>query len=195
MAVGLRPSTHVAVARLCRASMIESTVDLSWFTAFSMRRTRVFQISDPTVEGITSIPRGSKFEASTSRDRLINRRANLAHLQSNMDQAGGRQSGNVYAIQRKLMAEHHKAKSKVHSSAGVGGGVSMWPSMDDMRLTRREANLLVLFCGVLILGTMSIFLICHGKRFWTNPLKTTLSSCIPILNNAVGTCTRLLLAN
>ena len=81
------------------------------------------------------------------------------------DNYPGRQSGYIYAAQRELMKKHHEAKSRVHSVSGVGGGVSLWPAMDDMRLTRREANWLVISCGLLILGTMSVFLACHGG--WT----------------------------
>ncbi len=82
------------------------------------------------------------------------------------DNYPGRQSGYIYAAQRELMKKHHEAKSRVGAVSGVGGGVSMWPAMDDMRLTRKEANWLVIGCGVLILGTMSVFLACHGG--WIN---------------------------
>lgn len=95
-------------------------------------------------------------------NQKINHCPTHPHLQSsNMDRPQW-QSGYVYAAQRELMKKHHEAKSRVHSVSGVGGGVSMWPAMDDMRLTRREANWLVVSCGVLIIGTMSVFLACHG---------------------------------
>ena len=136
------------------------------------RRSLLSATSVTTIEEI--IPRESKIiEPTSSRDQWENlhryptlkiNRLNsptLAHLRSKMDK--GRQSGYVNAAQKELMKKHHEAKSRVHSVSGVGGGVSMWPSMDDMRLARGEANRLVIFCGVLILGTMSVFLACHGE--------------------------------
>ena len=90
----------------------------------------------------------------------------LSQLQSRSDmlhQQDGKKVGFVYAAQRELEKKHHDAKSKVHRMSGLGGGVSMWPAMDDMRLSRREVNWLVVSCGLLVIATMSVFLVCHGQ--------------------------------
>lgn len=83
----------------------------------------------------------------------------LAQLQSRSE----RRSGYVHAAQRELQKKHHDAKSKVHGMSGIGGGVSLWPAMDDMRLSTREVNWLVVVCVLLIVATMTVFLACHGE--------------------------------
>ena len=86
----------------------------------------------------------------------------LAQLQSRSED--GKPGGFVHAAQRELEKKHHRAKSRVHAGvSGIGGGVSLWPAMDDMRLSGSEVNWLVVVCGVLIVGTMSVFLACHGE--------------------------------
>ena len=94
----------------------------------------------------------------------------LTQLQSKSDNEHNRKSGYVYAAQRELLKKHHEAKSRVHGMSGIGGGVSLWPAMDDMRLSRREVNWLVVVCGILVVGTVSIFLACHGeyRKLWTS---------------------------
>lgn len=90
----------------------------------------------------------------------------LSQLQSRsgiQHQQDGKKVGFVYAAQRELERKHHDAKSKVHGMSGLGGGVSLWPAMDDMRLSRREVNWLVISSGVLVIATMSVFLACHGQ--------------------------------
>ena len=86
----------------------------------------------------------------------------LAQLQSKSED--GKLGGFVHAAQRELEKKHHHAKSRVHAGvSGIGGGVSLWPAMDDMRLSGSEVNWVVVVCGVLIVGTMSVFLACHGE--------------------------------
>lgn len=87
----------------------------------------------------------------------------LSQLHSRSEKLDGKKSGFVHAAQQELEKKHHDAKSKVHGVSGLGGGVSMWPAMDDMRLSRREVNWLVIACGVLVIATMSVFLACHGQ--------------------------------
>ena len=87
----------------------------------------------------------------------------LVQLQSRSKESRG-SGGLVYTAQRELEKKHHHAKSRVHAGvSGIGGGVSLWPAMDDMRLSSSEVNWLVVVCGVLVIGTMSVFLACHGK--------------------------------
>ena len=95
-------------------------------------------------------------------DQRVRGSPTLAHLQSRSED--GRPGGFVQAAQRELEKKHHRAKSRVHAGvSGIGGGVSLWPAMDDMRLSGSEVNWLVIVCGVLIVGTMSVFLVCHGE--------------------------------
>ena len=72
-------------------------------------------------------------------------------------------SGYIHAAQQELEKMHHKAKSNVAGISGVGGGVSIWPAMDDMRLSRNDLKWLVVVCVVLVTMTFATFFICHGK--------------------------------
>lgn len=71
--------------------------------------------------------------------------------------AGG---GRVHLLREELDRLHQKAKSNVGDLAG--GGVSLWPEMDNMRLSRGELWRLVTLCCALFLGTLIFFLYFHG---------------------------------
>lgn len=72
-------------------------------------------------------------------------------------------SGVVYATQRVLERKHHEAKSRLEGISGVGGGVSMWPAMDDMRLSRSDALQLACLSLVLVGATGVVFWMYHGQ--------------------------------
>ncbi|XP_038661519.1 uncharacterized protein LOC119970645 isoform X1 [Scyliorhinus canicula] len=63
--------------------------------------------------------------------------------------------------QRLLQEKHLKAKSLV-DKIPVGGGVSLWPEMDDMRLTKREVLVLIISSLVLIFAVVTLFEYLHG---------------------------------
>ncbi|XP_066296613.1 uncharacterized protein [Branchiostoma lanceolatum] len=63
--------------------------------------------------------------------------------------------------QRLLEKKHHAAKSNA-ASLCVGGGVSLWPQMDNMRLTRRETVALTTWCVGLVLVVQALFSYLHG---------------------------------
>ena len=71
----------------------------------------------------------------------------------------------VKATQLELMKKHQEAKSKVNSVAGTGGGISMWPAMDDMRLSLKEVIELIVRSLILIVLSVTVFVYLHGKIF------------------------------
>lgn len=77
-------------------------------------------------------------------------------------------SRRVLASQRELARKHHKAKSRLEGLSGLAGGVSLWPAMDDMRLSVDDMKSLVVMCGILIAATVAIFFGCHGEFFITS---------------------------
>ena len=78
--------------------------------------------------------------------------------------------GSVMARQRELERLHHEAKSRLEGVGGIGGGVSLWPAMDDMRLSRSDAVQLAFLCLSLILSTTAVFFMCHGTGSRGSPL-------------------------
>ncbi|XP_035235690.1 uncharacterized protein LOC118206757 [Anguilla anguilla] len=64
--------------------------------------------------------------------------------------------------QRQLQEKHQRAKESLDSLA-VGGGVSMWPEMDRMRLTGQEGVTLGLGCVTVSFGVFLIFKYLHGS--------------------------------
>ncbi|XP_033109492.1 uncharacterized protein LOC117110785 [Anneissia japonica] len=72
--------------------------------------------------------------------------------------------GKALQKQKLLEEKHRLAKSKV-SSMGPGGGVSIWPEMDDMRLTPKEMHLIVIISLVLIGFVCQLFWLLHGNTF------------------------------
>ena len=64
--------------------------------------------------------------------------------------------------QQQILADkHHSAKSRVQG-LGVGGGVSIWPQMDNMRLTRPEVLCLIASSVVFMVITIHLFYQLHG---------------------------------
>ena len=70
------------------------------------------------------------------------------------------QQHHVATRRRELIAKHLESKSK----PPVGGGVTMWPAMDDMRLNRNDVIFLSAFCLALILCTCATVIAIHGNR-------------------------------
>lgn len=73
--------------------------------------------------------------------------------------------GSVYTKQRALDKMHHAAKSRLEGVSGLGGGVSLWPAMDDMRLSRSDAVQLSCTSLVLMVATGIIFATYHGELY------------------------------
>ncbi|XP_041041190.1 uncharacterized protein LOC121276709 [Carcharodon carcharias] len=63
--------------------------------------------------------------------------------------------------QKLLQEKHLKAKSSVDKMP-VGGGISLWPEMDDMRLTKREVLVLFISSLLLIFAVVILFEYLHG---------------------------------
>lgn len=119
---------------------------------------------------------GGKIAALRERlDEQVQRRARhsdlhresptLTHLKntSKTSEEEKQERCSVYARQRALEKMHHAAKSRLEGVSGLGGGVSLWPAMDDMRLSRSDAVQLSCTSLVLMVATGIIFLIYHGK--------------------------------
>ncbi len=72
----------------------------------------------------------------------------------------------VQELREELDRRHHQAKSNhlKDGVAGAGGGVSLWPAMDDMRLSREEMWKLAGLCVALVIGTWAIFHFYHGEK-------------------------------
>ncbi|XP_072452083.1 uncharacterized protein [Chiloscyllium punctatum] len=63
--------------------------------------------------------------------------------------------------QKILQEKHLKAKSSL-DKIPVGGGISLWPDMDDMRLTKREVLVLAISSLLLIFAVVTLFEYLHG---------------------------------
>ena len=74
------------------------------------------------------------------------------------------QQHHVATRRRELMAKHLESKSKPL----VGGGVTMWPAMDDMRLSRNDVIFLGALCLALILCMCATVIAIHGNRIKNN---------------------------
>ena len=74
--------------------------------------------------------------------------------------------GNVLATQRALQAKHHEAKSRLDGVRGIGGGVSLWPAMDDMRLSQSDAVQLACLSLILASLTGGVFWAYHGNFYF-----------------------------
>lgn len=73
--------------------------------------------------------------------------------------------GTVYAAQRELIKRHYEAKSKIDGISGIGGGISLWPAMDDMRLSGSDTVRLAVLCVVLVVATLTVFYSFHGSLY------------------------------
>ena len=81
-----------------------------------------------------------------------------------------RLDSNIEAKQRVLASKHLSAKSRAGQVAGAGGGITIWPGMDDMRLSQRETVQLTAAAFCLIVGSVCLFMYLHGALHWHNPL-------------------------
>ncbi|XP_064413869.1 uncharacterized protein LOC106701959 [Latimeria chalumnae] len=63
---------------------------------------------------------------------------------------------------QRLLQEKHKAARSSADRLAVGGGVSLWPEMDTMRLTTEEGVLLFLSSVLLSLAVFIVFKHLHG---------------------------------
>ncbi|XP_070542823.1 uncharacterized protein [Ptychodera flava] len=70
--------------------------------------------------------------------------------------------GRALQKQKILERKHHEAKSKVEK-LNVGGGVSIWPEMDNMRLVKSEVYLLFGVSVALVISVCSLFRVLHGE--------------------------------
>ncbi|XP_045215539.2 uncharacterized protein LOC123565825 [Mercenaria mercenaria] len=61
-----------------------------------------------------------------------------------------------------LVKKHEETRRKV-DSLNVGGGVSMWPEMDSMRMSREEIYRLSGFCLLLVSIVAAVFALLHGS--------------------------------
>ena len=70
----------------------------------------------------------------------------------------------ITAKQRELVRKHQEAKSNLEKCPGIGGGVTMWPAMDDMRLSKRETLRLLMLSAFIIVGCTVVFFYLHGMH-------------------------------
>ncbi|XP_066567541.1 uncharacterized protein LOC136755075 [Amia ocellicauda] len=63
--------------------------------------------------------------------------------------------------QQVLQQKHQKAKASLDKLA-VGGGVSLWPEMDNMRLTKAEGCVLFISCVLMSFAVFIVFRYLHG---------------------------------
>ena len=66
--------------------------------------------------------------------------------------------------QKLLERKFHASKSKANI-ANVGGGISIWPEMENMRLTPTEVWLLVAVCIGLVAVVYMTFQAFHGECY------------------------------
>ena len=64
--------------------------------------------------------------------------------------------------QKELIHKHEQIRQN-SDKLSVGGGVTLWPNMNQMRLSRREVVLLMLTCFALMAGTGWLFMFLHGE--------------------------------
>lgn len=64
-------------------------------------------------------------------------------------------------VRTTLLHKHQEAKNRV-DSLNVGGGISIWPEMNDMRLTNRDVVSLASAGILLCLATIFMFSVLHG---------------------------------
>ena len=62
-----------------------------------------------------------------------------------------------------LVRKHETARQRV-DSVNVGGGISLWPEMESMRLTDQEVIQLAALCVGLAAGIIVTFAFLHGNE-------------------------------
>lgn len=73
-----------------------------------------------------------------------------------------------------LVRKHEETRRKV-DSLNIGGGVSMWPEMDSMRMSTDEIYRLSGFCVILVLVVVAVFAFLHGKVVVKEILRSDIS--------------------
>ena len=61
-----------------------------------------------------------------------------------------------------LLRKHEEARSRI-GKATVGGGVTIWPEMDNMRLTSNDLIMLVAVATGLLVSVITLHRTLHGK--------------------------------
>ena len=75
-----------------------------------------------------------------------------------------------------LVRKHESARQRV-DSMNVGGGVSLWPEMESMRLTDEEAIHLAAVCVALIAFVIALFYFLHGiSKFFVGQIAKYIAS-------------------
>lgn len=70
--------------------------------------------------------------------------------------------GRVVKDRQLLMKKHLEARQKA-DTLHIGGGFTLWPNMDDMRLNKQEGIQLLLTCVLLFCFVIFAFYKIHGK--------------------------------
>ena len=68
---------------------------------------------------------------------------------------------NLEDVRASLLVKHQEAKDRIDSLC-VGGGISIWPNMEDMRLSKCDVAILVLEAVFLCISTYFLFNFLHG---------------------------------
>lgn len=105
-------------------------------------------------------------QSSFRTDSTAKESPTLIHLKKTNEASVQREhqaKGSVYSKQRALERLHHEAKSRVEGVNGVAGGVSLWPAMDDMRLSKSDSMQLLCLCLVLMAATGTVFMTYHSR--------------------------------
>ncbi|CAH1795945.1 unnamed protein product [Owenia fusiformis] len=63
--------------------------------------------------------------------------------------------------QQILTEKHQEAKNQA-DKLNIGGGVSLWPGMENMRLTKRETAQLIVACVFMLTAVLALFQFLHG---------------------------------
>ncbi|XP_070212914.1 uncharacterized protein [Littorina saxatilis] len=111
----------------------------------------------------------------------------LQHLRQRIEEELGRQPGSGVLVdntspglarlrntpglalkekQKELMVKHEQIRQN-SDKLNVGGGVTLWPNMNQMRLSRKEIIVLIITCFLLMGLTGWLFLFLHGETFHT----------------------------
>ena len=68
---------------------------------------------------------------------------------------------------RQVLVDKHDETRRNADTLNIGGGISLWPDMEDMRLTRAEYIKLCLLLVLLVVFTCIIFETIRGKSLLT----------------------------
>ena len=113
----------------------------------------------PSTDTINDPVHSSKLEPIHSPTLSKLREGDTEDTQGVMPKRG---DSKITARQRELVRKHQEAKSNLEKCPGIGGGVTMWPAMDDMRLSKRETLRLLILSTFVIAGCTVVFFYLHG---------------------------------